>query len=102
MVGTEMVYYAVGALASPMIGGTSHWSGPVIGAILLSSLQQIVTVARRVQRGDLESRVPEGGRGELAPLAALQPDTAEGAEAEVAAAGQTIMAAAGPAARAVA
>jgi branched-chain amino acid transport system permease protein len=36
--------YAVGALASPMIGGTAHWLGPVIGAILLSSFQQIVTV----------------------------------------------------------
>ncbi len=36
--------YAIGALASPMIGGTAHWLGPVIGAILLSSLQQIVTV----------------------------------------------------------
>jgi branched-chain amino acid transport system permease protein len=36
--------YAVGALASPMIGGTAHWLGPVIGAILLSTLQQIVTV----------------------------------------------------------
>jgi len=28
----------------PMIGGTSHWLGPVIGAILLGSAQQIVTV----------------------------------------------------------
>jgi branched-chain amino acid transport system permease protein len=36
--------YAIGALASPMIGGTVHWLGPVIGAILLSTLQQIVTV----------------------------------------------------------
>jgi branched-chain amino acid transport system permease protein len=36
--------YAVGALASPMIGGTAHWLGPVIGAVLLSSLQQLVTV----------------------------------------------------------
>ena len=36
--------YAVGALASPMIGGTAHWLGPVIGALLLSSLQQVVTV----------------------------------------------------------
>jgi branched-chain amino acid transport system permease protein len=36
--------YAVGALASPMIGGTAHWLGPVIGALLLASLQQIVTV----------------------------------------------------------
>ena len=36
--------YAIGALASPMIGGTAHYLGPVIGAILLSSMQQIVTV----------------------------------------------------------
>jgi branched-chain amino acid transport system permease protein len=27
-----------------MIGGTAHWLGPVIGAVLLSSLQQIITV----------------------------------------------------------
>jgi len=36
--------YAIGALASPMIGGTMHYLGPVIGALLLSSLQQLVTV----------------------------------------------------------
>jgi branched-chain amino acid transport system permease protein len=36
--------YSVGALAAPIIGGTTHWIGPVIGGILLSSLQQIVTV----------------------------------------------------------
>src|SRR5688500_13974463 len=36
--------YAIGALASPMIGGTAHYLGPVMGAILLSSLQQLVTV----------------------------------------------------------
>lgn len=36
--------YAIGALASPMIGGTAHYLGPVIGAILLSSVQQLVTV----------------------------------------------------------
>jgi branched-chain amino acid transport system permease protein len=28
----------------PMIGGTTSWAGPLIGAILLGSLQQIVTV----------------------------------------------------------
>ena len=27
-----------------MIGGTAHWLGPVIGALLLGSIQQIVTV----------------------------------------------------------
>jgi branched-chain amino acid transport system permease protein len=36
--------YAVGALAGAMIGGTSHWIGPVLGALLLSSVQQYVTV----------------------------------------------------------
>lgn len=36
--------YAVGALASPMIGGTAHYTGPVIGALLLSGVQQWVTV----------------------------------------------------------
>jgi branched-chain amino acid transport system permease protein len=36
--------YSVSALAMPMVGGTSHWLGPVIGAILLGSVQQIVTV----------------------------------------------------------
>jgi branched-chain amino acid transport system permease protein len=36
--------YAVGALASPMIGGTAHWVGPLIGALLLSGMQQWVTV----------------------------------------------------------
>jgi len=36
--------YAIGALASPMIGGTATWLGPVIGAVVLSTLQQVVTV----------------------------------------------------------
>jgi branched-chain amino acid transport system permease protein len=36
--------YSVLALAMPIIGGTSHWVGPVIGAILLGSVQQLVTV----------------------------------------------------------
>jgi branched-chain amino acid transport system permease protein len=36
--------YAIGALASPMIGGMTHYMGPVIGAILLSTIQQVVTV----------------------------------------------------------
>jgi branched-chain amino acid transport system permease protein len=41
---TFSLNWAIGALAAPMIGGTIHWLGPVIGAIVLSSLQQIVTV----------------------------------------------------------
>ena len=36
--------HAVNALAMPIIGGTAHWLGPVIGAVLLGSVQQIVTV----------------------------------------------------------
>jgi branched-chain amino acid transport system permease protein len=36
--------YSVSALAMPIIGGTSHWMGPVIGAILLGTVQQVVTV----------------------------------------------------------
>jgi len=36
--------YAIGALASPMIGGMTHYIGPVIGAIVLATLQQVVTV----------------------------------------------------------
>jgi branched-chain amino acid transport system permease protein len=38
------LFVAVNAIAMPMIGGTSHWIGPVIGALLLGSLQEIVTV----------------------------------------------------------
>ena len=36
--------WGVNALAMPMIGGTAHWIGPVVGALLLGSLQQIATV----------------------------------------------------------
>jgi branched-chain amino acid transport system permease protein len=36
--------YAVSALAMPIIGGTAHWGGPLLGALLLASVQQIVTV----------------------------------------------------------
>jgi branched-chain amino acid transport system permease protein len=36
--------YAVSALAMPIIGGTASWVGPLIGALLLASAQQIVTV----------------------------------------------------------
>lgn len=36
--------YAVSALAMPIIGGIGHWLGPVIGALLLGTLQQVVTV----------------------------------------------------------
>src|SRR6267142_2520985 len=36
--------YAVNALAMPMIGGTTTWLGPVVGAILLGTAQQVATV----------------------------------------------------------
>lgn len=36
--------YAVAALAMPIIGGMSHWAGPLIGAVVLATIQQIVTV----------------------------------------------------------
>jgi branched-chain amino acid transport system permease protein len=36
--------YAVNAIAMPMIGGTTSWIGPLIGAILLGTLQQVATV----------------------------------------------------------
>jgi len=36
--------YAVNSIAMPMIGGTSSWVGPLIGALLLGTLQQVATV----------------------------------------------------------
>ena len=36
--------YAVNSMAMPLIGGTTSWVGPLIGAILLGSLQQLATV----------------------------------------------------------
>jgi branched-chain amino acid transport system permease protein len=36
--------YAVNAIAMPMIGGTTTWFGPVIGALLLGVMQQWATV----------------------------------------------------------
>ena len=32
--------YAVNSIAMPMIGGTTSWVGPLVGAILLGSAQQ--------------------------------------------------------------
>jgi branched-chain amino acid transport system permease protein len=37
--------YAVNALAMPMIGGTTRWVGPVLGAVLLGTAQQLATVS---------------------------------------------------------
>ena len=36
--------YAVNAIAMPLIGGTSSWLGPVVGAVLVGGLQQYVSV----------------------------------------------------------
>jgi len=36
--------YAVNSIAMPMIGGTTSWIGPLVGAILLGSAQQYATV----------------------------------------------------------
>ncbi|MET0195053.1 MAG: branched-chain amino acid ABC transporter permease [Hyphomicrobiaceae bacterium] len=36
--------YSVSALAMALIGGTGHWIGPVLGALLLGSTQQLLTV----------------------------------------------------------
>jgi len=38
------LFVAVNAIAMPMIGGTAHWIGPVIGALLVGSAQQVITV----------------------------------------------------------
>lgn len=36
--------YTVNSVAMPLIGGTASWLGPVIGAILLGTMQQAMTV----------------------------------------------------------
>src|SRR5438105_10857187 len=36
--------YSVSVLAMSLIGGTAHWAGPIVGAILLGSTQQLLTV----------------------------------------------------------
>ena len=36
--------FAVNAVAMPMIGGTATWVGPLVGALLLGSIQQVATV----------------------------------------------------------
>jgi branched-chain amino acid transport system permease protein len=38
------LFIAVNSIAMPMIGGTAHWVGPVIGAILVGTMQEIVKV----------------------------------------------------------
>jgi branched-chain amino acid transport system permease protein len=36
--------YAVNSIAMPLIGGTTTWVGPLIGTLLLGTLQQVATV----------------------------------------------------------
>lgn len=36
--------YTVNAIAMPMIGGTTSWVGPLLGALLLGTLQQVASV----------------------------------------------------------
>jgi branched-chain amino acid transport system permease protein len=36
--------YAVNAIAMPLIGGTTYWLGPVLGAVFLGTIQQAATV----------------------------------------------------------
>jgi len=36
--------YAVNSIAMPLIGGTESWIGPVLGAVLLGTLQQLASV----------------------------------------------------------
>jgi branched-chain amino acid transport system permease protein len=36
--------YAVNSIAMPLVGGTTTWIGPVVGAILLGTIQQVATV----------------------------------------------------------
>jgi branched-chain amino acid transport system permease protein len=36
--------YTIAALGGGIIGGMSHWAGPIIGALILSTVQQVVTV----------------------------------------------------------
>lgn len=38
------LFIAVNSIAMPMIGGTAHWMGPVIGALLVGTSQEVITV----------------------------------------------------------
>jgi len=38
------LFIAVNAIAMPMIGGTAHWLGPVIGALLVGTTQEVIKV----------------------------------------------------------
>lgn len=42
--GVFSLSYAVNSIAMPLIGGMHTWAGPVIGAVLLGTIQQVVQV----------------------------------------------------------
>lgn len=42
--GVFSMQYSLATLAMPLLGGTSTWVGPVIGAIVLSIVQQVLAV----------------------------------------------------------
>ncbi|MBV8538573.1 MAG: branched-chain amino acid ABC transporter permease, partial [Alphaproteobacteria bacterium] len=42
--GTFNLAYAVNSIAMPIIGGTMSWIGPLVGAVMLGTLQQVATV----------------------------------------------------------
>jgi branched-chain amino acid transport system permease protein len=38
------LFIAVNAIAMPMIGGTAHWLGPVVGALVVGTTQEVIKV----------------------------------------------------------
>ena len=52
--------YAVNSIAMPMIGGTTSWIGPLIGAILLGTIQQVATVTISSARQPADRRRAAG------------------------------------------
>jgi len=42
--GAFSLSYAVNSIAMPLVGGMTTWAGPVIGAVLLGTIQQLVQV----------------------------------------------------------
>ena len=69
--------YAVNSIAMPMIGGTTSWVGPLIGAIVVATLQQWASVSvllgtRRAHRRGVADRLchrcAQGHRGPVRRL----------------------------------
>jgi branched-chain amino acid transport system permease protein len=59
--------YAINSIAMPLIGGTTSWVGPLLGAVLLGSLQQIATVT-------ISSAAPNGIIGLIHKYVQHRPD----------------------------